>query len=283
MGAPSIHHTNRRRPPARFVDQIEQFARIVVREHRLPGRCYQAYYDLLHALGMKTATIRVGRGVRLKGFTSCLSIAQEVWSKKVYDHPGFVFDDTMHIIDIGANQGFFAAYAASFGSRVYAFEPSSENFAMLTHNIDANSSCGRVQASRMAVARTKGTATLFVGLDSHGESLSASAGITNSNRGGTTVKAEQVSTTTFEGILSDYKIPACDFLKIDCEGAEYGILQSISPEGFSRIGRVSMETHDGKGREALNMLKSHGFVIIEFEDSEAGFIKAYNPRFNPRS
>jgi hypothetical protein len=43
-----------------------------------------------------------------------------------------------------------------------------------------------------------------------------------------------------------------------------------------------METHDGRGQEAVSILKSHGFVILEFEDSEAGFIKAHNPHFNAR-
>jgi hypothetical protein len=106
--------------------------------------------------------------------------------------------------------------------------------------------------------------------------------LTNPNRGGVSVKTEPVPATTFDDALRDYRIPTCDFLKMDCEGAEYAILRSISSEGFSRIGRVSMETHDGRGQEAVSILKSHGFVILEFEDSEAGFIKAHNPHFNAR-
>jgi hypothetical protein len=48
----------------------------------------------------------------------------------------------------------------------------------------------------------------------------------------------------------------------------------MTPEVLSRIGRISMETHSGRGREALDLLRSNGFEILEFEDSEAGFIKA---------
>ncbi len=201
-------------------------------------------------------------------------MAQEVWSKRVYDQPGFTVGENMNVVDIGANQGFFTVYAATRGASVYAFEPSADNLSLLQYNINRNRCGNRVKPFRVAVAGMKGRATLYVGLTSCGEILSGSASIMNTNRGGVAVKSETVPALTFADILRDNRIPFCDFLKMDCEGAEYEILKHMAPETFSRIGRISMETHSGRGREALEILKANGFTIIEFEDSEAGFIKA---------
>ena len=257
-----------------FFQQVGSLLRILLIEQRVPGKCYQCYYNLLKALGFKTTTIRVGGGVTLKGYTECLSIAQEVWSKRVYDHADFPFRHGMVVVDIGANQGFFSLYAASKGATVYAFEPSSENFGLLTHNVAANPCGRRVKAFQAAVAGTKGTVTLFVGLDPRGEILSASASIMNANRGGAGVKSESVEATTLDNVLRDNRIDHCDFLKMDCEGAEYEILKNTSADTFSRIRRISMETHAGRGREAVDNLELQGFEILEFDDSQAGFIKA---------
>lgn len=201
-------------------------------------------------------------------------MAQEVWSKRVYDHDDFSLVKDMTVIDIGANQGFFSTYAASFGARVYAFEPSSENFEMLKRNLKENKCGNLVQPFRAAVAGKRGRVTLFVGLDSKGEILSGSASITNTNRGGVDVKDEWVEATTLDDILRENGIAFCDLLKMDCEGAEYEILRSTSAESFSRIGRLSIEAHDGRGREAVELLKARGYEITAFEDQEAGIIKA---------
>jgi len=38
-------------------------------------------------------------------------------------------------------------------------------------------------------------------------------------------------------------ISRCDFLKIDCEGAEYEILMSLDPSMLDRIGKIACEYH----------------------------------------
>lgn len=255
--------------------RIQIFLKILINERRLPGKCYQAYFDVLHKAGFKTATTRVGRGVTLKGLTSCLSIAQEIWSKKVYDHANFAFAQNMQVIDIGANQGFFALYVASFGANVYAYEPSSENFAFLKHNAATNQCGSLIKPFRAAVAGKKGNVELFVGCNSDGEIVSDTPSITNTNRGGSGLKSETVEAVRLEDILNDNGIAECDFLKVDCEGGEYEILQTTSPETFKRIRRISMETHDGRGQEALDILKANGFRILDICSDYTGFIKAH--------
>ena len=52
-----------------------------------------------------------------------------------------------------------------------------------------------------------------------------------------------VPSTTLNDIFLDNKIEHCDFLKIDCEGAEYEILFSAPKELFSKIEKIVMECH----------------------------------------
>ncbi len=73
-----------------------------------------------------------------------------------------------------------------------------------------------------------------------------------------------VSCVTLQDIFNDNHIEKCDFLKMDCEGAEYEILYSCPADILERISRIAMEVHQGKGEneniEALIcFLKQHGF------------------------
>jgi FkbM family methyltransferase len=257
-----------------LMGRLNDILRITLVERRIPGRCYQAFYNVLDRLGVRIATVRVGRGVRLRGFTRELSMAQEIWSKRVYDQPEFTFSPGQVVIDVGANQGFFSLYAASLGATVYAFEPCRENFNHLRQNLRMNPCGERVQPFNRAVAGKSGRVTLFVGLDSANEILSGTASICNTRRGGVGVRSEAVDGTTLNEILREHDLTRCDFLKMDCEGAEYEILESTSADVFSRIQRISMETHGGRGQEAVDILKSRGYEIIEYENAQAGFIKA---------
>lgn len=57
----------------------------------------------------------------------------------------------------------------------------------------------------------------------------------------------------------------CDFLKVDCEGCEYGLILPASGETLRRIARISMETHEfGPGRRQgalVEHLERHGFDV----------------------
>lgn len=55
-----------------------------------------------------------------------------------------------------------------------------------------------------------------------------------------------------------------DFLKMDCEGCEYEVLLSCSPQTLSRVARLTMETHRIAGhspRELVHFLRKQGFQV----------------------
>ena len=76
-------------------------------------------------------------------------------------------------------------------------------------------------------------------------------------------------------------IERCDFLKLDCEGGEYEILYSASPETILKIGRIVCEFNvideDKRNGEGLReFLNANGFYVDELKplDRTSGFICA---------
>ena len=71
--------------------------------------------------------------------------------------------------------------------------------------------------------------------------------------------------------IGRYGITQCDFLKMNCEGAEYGILYRTPPDYPRRIRRIALEYHAVEdkarlSRELAGFLDSHGSEIFEFKD-----------------
>ena len=278
------------RPPSAFatgrkakgvIPLLLRGLRIVLVERRLPVRCYQWYYNWLNRLGIRIKTVRTKNGLTVKGYTHCLYMFQEIWSKRDYDQPGFNLGKGMTVLDIGANQGFFSLFAASHGANVYSFEPCLDNFEILQWNVEKNGLHDSIHAFNRAVTGQKGSVAFFVGVDSSGGILSGTASTHNPSRGGLGVQTRSIESTTLDFLLDDLRIERCDFLKMDCEGAEYEILANTSQRSFDRIARISMEFHCDRSQEAVDALRKAGFEMISVTDGEVGLIKARNRHLTP--
>ncbi|HWP85667.1 MAG TPA: FkbM family methyltransferase [Terriglobia bacterium] len=217
----------------------------------------------------------------VRAYTHCITMFYEVWSKRDYDLPGFAFGPSLTVIDVGANQGFFSLYAASKGAKVYAFEPCAENFEVLKWNVARNRLQDRVQAFNTAIAGASGQIVLYVGLDRSGEILSGSVSICNPERGGAGVQTRSVRAVTLDSVMNDLQIRKCDFLKMDCEGAEYDILRNTSAATFRKIARIAMECHGNRMGEAAAILRGAGFEILLAQSGITGILKAVNKSTPP--
>jgi FkbM family methyltransferase len=127
----------------------------------------------------------------------------------------------MTVVDIGANIGYYTLLAARLvgpEGRVHAFEPSPENFALLSRNVDVNGYKNVVLIPK-AVSDRSGTATLRIDrASSGGHSLS------NFRGGADSIEVETIS-------LDDYFANGTEtvgVLKMDAEGAEVAILDGMS-------------------------------------------------------
>jgi FkbM family methyltransferase len=151
------------------------------------------------------------------------------------------------IIDIGANVGFFSiACIHKFRNpRIIAFEPVQRNFAELKNNTKEIPKAN-LEIVNQAVSDREGEIILKYDKT---QSITTSASIFENQYGD---DEEKVTSTTLEKIMAENKINEIDILKLDCEGAEYGIFYRTPKKVFDKIRSVALETHRGKGENENN-------------------------------
>jgi len=187
---------------------------------------------------------------------------KETFLDRFYLRSGIKLDDGWIIIDIGAGIGDFAIQAAHLfpGSRVYAFEPFPESFALLQENLRLNR-IHNVLASPTAVAARAGKITLDL---SGGEPLQIQSHNPLHPTSGETLEVPSQSLTD---LFASQGIHRCQLLKLDCEGAEYSILMDDSQAWLPKVERISMEYHDlpsDSHRDLVDFLSMNGFVVSTF-------------------
>ena len=184
-----------------------------------------------------------------------------------------VLDNFNTIVDIGANMGSFSVYAALScpNARIYSFEPEQKNFTLLNQNVSINSLEGQIQTFQYAVASHAGQRDMLLD-ESPLNTLVIDEGS----------KARQsVECTTLRKICDSHGIETIDLLKLNCEGAEYEILEGCTSEDFRRLSNIRLEYHNldssKRNGDSLNkFLSTQGYRIERFtrHKKESGFIWA---------
>lgn len=190
---------------------------------------------------------RSGIKIKLRVNSTDLMAFTHVWILQEYDKPSFKIKNDDIIIDIGAHIGLFALYASQFckNGRIYCFEPMKENFEMLETNLKLNS-ITNVFPVNTAVSTDAGNVIIYLSDDESGHSMH----VTGSER-------REVAATSLKNIIDENKIERCDFVKIDCEGEEYEIINSLPLEYFLKIKKMIIEYHfaDIKPQLIENLIK----------------------------
>jgi FkbM family methyltransferase len=130
------------------------------------------------------------------------------------------------LLDCGANVGMYTIWAAvTRGARVYAFEPESQNYALLNRNIQLNGLAGRVKAYCMGLSDEAGLfdlhmADMRVGGSCHavGEPLDAHL------RPLEALFAQGCVAATVDELVADGAIPLPNHFKIDVDGFEHKVV-----------------------------------------------------------
>ncbi|MFA7685326.1 MAG: FkbM family methyltransferase [Candidatus Gracilibacteria bacterium] len=209
---------------------------------------------------------------------------ESVFSEIFLDRDYMVVDDIVSeassaILDIGAHIGLFSMYARGLNDnvKIFAYEPAPENFATMKVHFKENHITG-VTPKNVAVTAKDGETVLFLSEDSHNHSIW--------NLFGTKMKQIKVPTVSMEKIFErDFVkqgVNFCDLVKMDCEGAEFEILGSMSSELFKKIGSFYIEYHeyldDKRHEELVKILQKNGFKVRVTKsryDNKLGFIFAY--------
>lgn len=174
------------------------------------------------------------------------------------------------VVDVGANIGAFSLFAARSGARrVLAYEPNAASFRCLERNLQANDLGAVVLASRKAVSGRAGERVRFPVAPSVYNRVAAE---------GAVGEFESVQTTNLDAILAEEAPQGIDLLKLDCEGAEYGILFEAGP-ALARVREIRMEYHEGRVDELARFLRERGFEITHLrpDNESCGSLWARRP------
>jgi FkbM family methyltransferase len=153
-----------------------------------------------------------------------------------YDRLSSCVKDGWNVIDIGAGLGDYTIWAAHHAPRgkVYAYEPFHTSLALLQKNLVLNG-IENVQVYAEAVSEQAG----ILHLEEIGEAVQHSTSMTTGK-----AVTHAVTAVTLKTALDRLEGGMCDLLKIDCEGAEYGILMKADPSCWGRIKQIVLEYHD---------------------------------------
>ena len=203
-------------------------------------------------------------------------IVCEIFYVKIYERD-FVkvsIDDV--IVDIGANYGVFSLYSQMFKpKKVYSVEPINSTFENMKKNLDGYD----VICINKAISNNNGFEKFaLTNVNGNNFSLKNIDGYHPSE----VINEELVETTTIDQLISDYDIPYIDFLKVDCEGGELDLFQTINKDYLkNNINKIALEYHSMAIKETvIEILTNNGFIIediVGFED--IGLIYAYNRTF----
>src|SRR5262245_29388281 len=167
------------------------------------------------------AVLRDGTTFEAPTGVNVLRVVTPVFHKRVYTPTGFELRPDDAVVDVGANIGAFAVYAAQrTRGRVLAVEPHPGNAAALRRNLEANGA-SRAEVAECAVADERGTTPLFLGRSGTTHQLFAAG--KDAGEG----ESVDVRVTTLPELLAEHGFSRVDFLKLDCEGAEGLVLPSL--------------------------------------------------------
>ena len=183
--------------------------------------------------------------------------------------------DSISVIDIGANIGFFSlALLARFPkARIFAFEPHpycfeqlhiyKESFDSYNLNIYNKAVGGQNGQLILNTSKTDGFATM-------------SSIFENENK----QERFEVESVTLESVLEKEKLDMIDILKMDCEGSEYPIIYNTPDEVLKNIKSMCIETHQGtKNNENLHalvtFLEKKKYHVEYVDEGETGYVWAW--------
>lgn len=192
--------------------------------------------------------------------------------------PGFEIESAETVIDIGANEGFFALKCRSLnpGCRLVCVEPSPYAFELLARNVESNG-LENIELINAAAGIAEGEIDMPCLKQ---VTAISGAGLEMVDRpwlDGGYVEKVRVRQVRGDWLIDKYGIEKADMLKIDVEGMEAEVIKG-SPELLARAGRVVVERHSRELRfEVLGLMEERGFELVYEEDP--GFERYYGDMY----
>jgi FkbM family methyltransferase len=157
----------------------------------------------------------------------------EIFRDGHYDIP-IEWSDVEQVIDVGGHVGAFATWVAARApnARVESFEPEPRNFSDLVANVARSGLRDRIVAVNAAIGPRDGPGVLTVPLRRDMSSLAPGSG-----------RRVDVECVSLERHIRERDDGPIDVVKLDCEGAEWQVLPSLTEASFRRVRHFLVEFH----------------------------------------
>ena len=209
-------------------------------------------------------------------------IFSEIFTERQYERHDIVIKEGDVIFDVGANIGLFSIFVKGVEptAKVFAFEPISPTFEVLQKNIHLHS-LEDVVLFNYGLSSENNPAKIFTFYPNMSANSTTKPEDTLAELEDIEVdqnsskienlfeeffqEKEQVAceVRTLSSVINELGIDSIDLLKIDVEGEEYEVFQSIEAKDWPKIKQIVAEIHDQKRRlkQISQMLADKGFKI----------------------
>ena len=178
--------------------------------------------------------LKNGLKIKLRTKSTDLQAFANVWILKEYEVKEFEIRRNDLIIDVGGHVGLFALYASlkCLEGKIISIEPHPQNFSLLQENINSNDFLKTKLVNKAITNSNKGIKLFIDSLDDSAHSIY-----------GIGEKSIMIKSSTLIDIMNESNFSKCDLLKMDCEGAEFEIMQSLSNNELLKIEKICLEYH----------------------------------------
>ena len=176
-----------------------------------------------------------------------------MYCRNVYLRTGLRMPANGWVVDLGANSGLFAVWAAVTGAQVIAVEAQQDFADKIRGLAEHNGVADRIDVE---IALASGVATSGARVGVVADDLRWAA----TSHGGS---ARPVDVSMPE-LISTHRIDRVGLLKVDIGGGEFAVLADTEDLGWLRgVDQLALELHRGFGDTAalIERLRHHGFAI----------------------
>lgn len=185
---------------------------------------------------------------------------------------GFGADEVL--VDIGANVGMYTIWAAKTrGMRVFAFEPESQNYALLYRNIIRNGLSDRVTGFCLALSDEMAYSRLYLSEFHAGGSCHTFGEQLDHRLEHRASKYSQgCISTTLDRLVADAVLPVPNHIKIDVDGLEHKVLHGCAKtlrDSSVKSVLVEINTNLELHRNIIREMAALGFAYSQDQVSKA--------------
>lgn len=191
-------------------------------------------------------------------------MVREIWGDRYYTTGGFDIPQGAVVLDVGGCIGGFTLFAATNGAtKIHTYEPTQESYEIMIDNIRRYK--GDAEIFTYPYAVTAGEREVKISGFGPTETGLVNTGLPKVGDTGVTVTGCPI----VEILEAE---PFWDYVKVDIEGYEYEMFDSMSQSDFDKIGIISMEFHgddemhaQASGLMLVGRLKSVGFNKVDYK------------------